>query len=1015
MAASVAGSKRFEGFLAGLALEFRSIAPRPAPASAAEKAARIIEEAADRGTARGLADRAAMSLLLGDADTAVTLLEQAAKLKPEAEILSDLAAAYLARAESGGEALQDRKRALSAANQALSRAPHLREAVCNRALALEKLYLRYPAWLGWKACWRKEETGPFGWEQIGPHLTGTRPLALNKSHRLKDELRKAASLGVVEVLRKLVAANPKLGRKAAEEEIGKWASMFLKGERSQATAALTLAEKISDALRRSTGDGFLWDVVADLRTRPESDLETLAEAIRSCQIGMDLTEHSRYTTAAQTLRKAHARLSRSGSVYQVRALYLLGLSEGYGKQQDQALGLLYSAADLSRRSGYVGVLAESLWMIGLFEMDLGETEKALQAYQGSLAAFESLKDQEGMAGARNIIAELLEELGGSEEAWRNLQSALAQTPQLTSSQTIFQIYTTAAMTAFRRDLPEVAVEFQNEAVRYAADVSLVAQCEALFWRSRFLQRLGRLDLALKDIRLARQKATGIADASGGRIVESDLLLTEAEAVLAASPEKAIQILNADLGSGLMRQVHRFEGFLLRARAWRAVGAWRQEEEDLASAIEMVERRRESINASDLKISFLDKVQQAYDEMILLQAEDLDDPESALDFLERKRARVLLEEMLAISQDLPERARRLPGEPSPLKTWSRQLPSHVVLVSYARIKDRVLVWVTDRRGLRDFQIVRGIAELESAAQRIRQAAQNGGGDQDIKSDAEALFGSLLRPIRDALPPDSHLVFNRGDFLADLPFSLLRDPETGRYLIEDHPLSVVPSANSYVMSLRRSRVLRRGADAKALFVGNPAFDRSLFGELVDLPRASREARALADLYGPSAKALIGKEATEEAFLRELDNHDVVQFSGHAVVDRNRPLRSALVLASSSNGGGILRAHEIHGRNFLRAQLVILSACGSSDGLLSQSEGGQSLSRAFVAAGVPAVIGTLWDINDDENQELLLELHRSLRRGHDVATSLREAQVQLLRNKTATRHSPLAWAAFELTGGR
>jgi CHAT domain len=70
---------------------------------------------------------------------------------------------------------------------------------------------------------------------------------------------------------------------------------------------------------------------------------------------------------------------------------------------------------------------------------------------------------------------------------------------------------------------------------------------------------------------------------------------------------------------------------------------------------------------------------------------------------------------------------------------------------------------------------------------------------------------------------------------------------------------------------------------------------------------------------------------------------------------------------------------------------------------------LDRAFLVAGVPSVIGSKWDIDDQIASELIELFYRELDRGASKAEALRCAQVAV-RKKHAT---PNDWAAFSLTG--
>jgi hypothetical protein len=77
----------------------------------------------------------------------------------------------------------------------------------------------------------------------------------------------------------------------------------------------------------------------------------------------------------------------------------------------------------------------------------------------------------------------------------------------------------------------------------------------------------------------------------------------------------------------------------------------------------------------------------------------------------------------------------------------------------------------------------------------------------------------------------------------------------------------------------------------------------------------------------------------------------------------------------------------------------------------EGVLGLTGAFAAAGVPAVIATLWPVQDRVTARLMKEVYVSLGRGATVAAALRKAQLAI-RNDPATRH-PFYWAGFVLVG--
>ena len=121
----------------------------------------------------------------------------------------------------------------------------------------------------------------------------------------------------------------------------------------------------------------------------------------------------------------------------------------------------------------------------------------------------------------------------------------------------------------------------------------------------------------------------------------------------------------------------------------------------------------------------------------------------------------------------------------------------------------------------------------------------------------------------------------------------------------------------------------------------------------------------------------------------------------------------LAPSASDPGFLFAHEILRHRFPKTELVILSACDTAAGPLSPTQGVMSLALPFVTGGIPAVIGSLWRIDDHESYLFAVEFHRRFVTTGDVAKSLAGAQLSMLRSPDHDLHSPAAWGAFELIG--
>jgi CHAT domain-containing protein len=78
----------------------------------------------------------------------------------------------------------------------------------------------------------------------------------------------------------------------------------------------------------------------------------------------------------------------------------------------------------------------------------------------------------------------------------------------------------------------------------------------------------------------------------------------------------------------------------------------------------------------------------------------------------------------------------------------------------------------------------------------------------------------------------------------------------------------------------------------------------------------------------------------------------------------------------------------------------------------EGRVGLRRAFMQAGVPRVVSTLWKIEDEATSELMSYFYDSLlKKNKPPSAALRDAQVRILKDRRW--ENPYFWASFVLTG--
>jgi len=121
----------------------------------------------------------------------------------------------------------------------------------------------------------------------------------------------------------------------------------------------------------------------------------------------------------------------------------------------------------------------------------------------------------------------------------------------------------------------------------------------------------------------------------------------------------------------------------------------------------------------------------------------------------------------------------------------------------------------------------------------------------------------------------------------------------------------------------------------------------------------------------------------------------------------LSSAQMNTDSQAGNGLLTSRDILNLR-LNASLVVLSACDTGRGRIT-GDGVIGLSRAFITAGVPSVIVSLWSVPDAPTAQLMTSFYQNLQTQPDKASALRQAMLATMQDYP----QPLDWAAFTLIG--
>lgn len=170
----------------------------------------------------------------------------------------------------------------------------------------------------------------------------------------------------------------------------------------------------------------------------------------------------------------------------------------------------------------------------------------------------------------------------------------------------------------------------------------------------------------------------------------------------------------------------------------------------------------------------------------------------------------------------------------------------------------------------------------------------------------------------------------------------------------------------------------------------------------PRMEDEAKAVARAY-ESATLLVGTDATAEAFLSQLRDHDVVHVACHCEFDPQFPMASRIKLADRWVAGRELFAS-------LRAGcVVVLAGCESGRTSDTVGEDRQGLVRALLVGGASMVVASQWRLHDDAAAEIFPLLHQEFVVERARGTPAARATAQALSRVQRNSHG-LPWHAWQ-----
>lgn len=177
--------------------------------------------------------------------------------------------------------------------------------------------------------------------------------------------------------------------------------------------------------------------------------------------------------------------------------------------------------------------------------------------------------------------------------------------------------------------------------------------------------------------------------------------------------------------------------------------------------------------------------------------------------------------------------------------------------------------------------------------------------------------------------------------------------------------------------------------------------------ELPGVVAAAGYAAGLLG-AREPLVGAAATREAVLAALGDTSWAHFGCHAATDPTEPSGALLHLPN----GEALPVLEICRTRPRSARLAFLAACGTARTPERLSDEAIHVTSAFLLAGFPTAVGTLWEIDSTHADHVTRDFYRRITR--DAAATSASAPhhtVRELRRRIPDR--PHVWAAYVHAG--
>lgn len=290
--------------------------------------------------------------------------------------------------------------------------------------------------------------------------------------------------------------------------------------------------------------------------------------------------------------------------------------------------------------------------------------------------------------------------------------------------------------------------------------------------------------------------------------------------------------------------------------------------------------------------------------------------------------------------------------------------------------------------------------------------------------QPIIDSVAAHMPDKKQPDRIFLSNDGIY-NQLNINTLYDSTRQEYVIEQTEVVIVSNTKEL---LKKPKETTDKSSKKIVLFGEPRFSSYPIenAEYAELPGTGQEVKLIDEtLRAANWKTeLYKEEEANEFILKELKKTNVLHLASHGFFKPSNAeapfsitetlLQSGIALAGVNDSthaveDGILTAYEAMNLPLDSTELVVLSACETGQGVNNHGEGVYGLQRAFRVAGVNNLIMSLWKVDDEATQKLMVSFYKNWIKLKDMRKAFTLAQKELRKDYP----SPYYWGAFVLTG--